>query len=78
MASKRNTSNATTFARRIWSNVLREQYLHCVTDEQMSTLLGVTHRTLANYKRDPSGVTVKQLQAILEGFGLDPEALIKS
>lgn len=78
MAGKKNTSRATTFARRIWSNILREQYLNGVTDQQLSNLLGVTPRTLYNYRHDPSNVTVKQLQAVIESFGLEPETLFRA
>ena len=76
--SKKNTSSAATFAKLIWSNILREQYLKGVSDKQMSDLLGVTPRTLCNYRHDPSSVTMKQLQAVVESFGLEPEVLFKA
>ena len=78
MANKRTTSSAAAFAKLVWSNVLRQQYLHGVSDKQMSDLLGVTTRTLCNYRHDPSAVTVKQLQAVVENFGLEPETLFHS
>lgn len=78
MASKRSTLSATTFTRRIWSTILREQYLNGVTDQQLSNLLGVTTRTLYNYRHDPSNVTVKQLQAVIESFRLEPDTLFRS
>ena len=48
-----------------------------VSDKQMSDLLGVTTRTLYNYRHDPSSVTVKQLQAVVESFGVEPESLFR-
>lgn len=77
MANKRSTSNAVAFAKLIWSNILRQQYLLGVSDKQMSDLLGVTTRTLCNYRHDPSSVTVKQLQAVVESFGVEPESLFR-
>ena len=77
MASQKNTSSATTFAKLIWSNILRAQYLNGVTDQQMSELLGVTTRTLCNYRHDPSSVTMKQLQVVVESFGVEPESLFR-
>lgn len=78
MANKRSTSNAVAFAKLIWSNILRQQYLLGVSDKQMSDLLGVTTRTLCNYRHDPSSVTMKQLQAVVENFGLEPEILFRT
>ena len=78
MANKRNTSSAAAFAKLIWSNILRQQYLHGVTDRQLSDVMGVTTRTLYNYRHDPSSVTVKQLQAVIESFGMEPETLFRA
>ena len=49
-----------------------------MTDKQLSDLLGVTTRTLYNYRHDPSSVTVKQLQAVIESFGMEPETLFRA
>ena len=76
MASKK-TSCAAAFAKLVWSNILRQQYLLGVSDKQMSDLLGVTTRTLCNYRHDPSSVTMKQLQAVVESFGVEPESLFR-
>lgn len=59
----------------VWSNVERHKYLAGVTDDQLCELLGVTHRTLFNYRKDPSNLTIKQLQAVIDSFGIEPEAL---
>ena len=75
MASKKTSCAA--FAKLVWSNVLRQQYLKGVSDKQMSDLLGVTTRTLCNYRHDPSSVTMKQLQAVVESFGVEPESLFR-
>ncbi len=78
MKSTKNTPATKAFAKVIWSNVLRQQYLLGISDQQLSNLLGVTTRTLYNYRHDPSNVTVKQLQAVIESFGVEPESLFKS
>ena len=77
MKTSKNVQSINTFAKLIWSNILRQQYLHGVTDKQLSDLLGVTTRTLYNYRHDPSSVTVKQLQAVVESFGVEPESLFR-
>lgn len=77
MKSSKNAQSAVAFAKLIWSNILRQQYLHGVTDKQLSDLLGVTTRTLYNYKADPSCVTMRQLQAVVESFGVEPESLFR-
>lgn len=77
MKTSKNMQSTNTFAKLIWSNILRQQYLLGVSDKQMSDLLGVTTRTLCNYRHDPSSVTVKQLQAVVESFGVEPESLFR-
>lgn len=67
-----------TLARLIWSNILRQQYLAGVTDGQLCELLSITPRTLQNYRKDPSVITIRQLESVLSSFGVDPEALMKS
>lgn len=76
MSTKKTSCAA--FAKLVWGNVLRQQYLNGVTDRQLSELLGVTTRTLSNYRHDPSGVTIKQLQRLIESFGLEPDVLFKA
>lgn len=65
-------------ARTVFANILRSQFLLGVTDAQLANLLGVTPRTLSNYKADPSSLTLRQIQAVAESFGIDGEALLKS
>ena len=77
MASKKS-SNADSFAKLIWANILRQQYLHGLNDQQLSDLLGVSARTLYNYRSDPSNLTVKQLQLVIERFELEPETLFRA
>lgn len=77
MKSSKNAQSSIAFTKLIWSNILRQQYLHGVTDRQLSDVMGVTTRTLYNYRHDPSSVTVKQLQAVVESFGVEPESLFR-
>ena len=60
----------------IWSNIIRQQYLLGITDEQLSKVLGVTVRSLYNYRKDPSVMTMRQIQALLDSFGVEMQALI--
>jgi len=70
MKSSKNVQSSIAFAKLIWSNILRQQYLHGVTDRQLSDVMGVTTRTLYNYRHDPSSVTVKQLRQWLRASAL--------
>lgn len=71
-------TRSTAFSKFVWSKVLQAQYLAGISDEQLGALLGVTTRTLCNYRKDPSLVTLRQLQLVVENFGLDPEVLFRS
>ena len=71
-------SSNLSFVRLIWANIVRQQYLQGITDEQLCEVLGVTTRTLFNYRHDASNLTLQQLQAVIESFGLEPEALLRT
>lgn len=77
-------SNETTrrqmpnLGRLVWSNIVRQQYLAGISNEQLCEVLGITPRTLLNYQKDPSAITLRQLESLLKSFGIDPEALMKS
>ena len=60
----------------IWSNILRKQYLLGITDEQLSKILNITSRTLYNYQQDPSVITMKQLQFVLDKMDIEMESLL--
>ncbi len=76
---KKNEPKVTrhTISAIVWGNIERAKYLAGVTDNQLCELLGVTSRTLWNYRKDPSNLTVRQLQAVIENLGLEPEALFR-
>ena len=78
MAYKKSPKDTASFARVIWSNILRQQYIHGLSDSQLCELLGISGRTLYNYRQDPSNITVKQLQAVIESFGVEPETLLQT
>ena len=61
----------------IWSNIVRQQYLLGVSDQQLCEVLDVTPRTLLNYRKDPTAITLRQLQALLDSFGVDAETLLR-
>ncbi len=62
----------------IWSNIVRQQYLLGVTDRQLCEVLDVTPRTLLNYKKDPSAITLRQLESLISSFSTDAETLLRS
>ena len=78
MAYDKKPKDTIPFARVIWANITRQQYILGVTDQQLCKVLGVTSRTLYNYRQDASNLTVKQLLAVIESFGLEPEALFRT
>lgn len=65
-----------TIATIIWSNIVRQQYLQGLTDEQLCKVLGITPRTLYNYRLDPSVLTMKQIQSVLEKLDINMNALL--
>ena len=70
------TSRELTLATIIWSNIVRQQYLQGLTDVQLCKMLGITTRTLYNYRLDPSVLTMKQIQSVLETLDIDMNALL--
>lgn len=75
--SKQARKPSQPLARVIWANILRQQYLLGVNDAQLCEVLGITPRTLLNYQKDPTPITLKQLSALVDSFGLDSSALIQ-
>lgn len=65
-----------TIATIIWSNIVRQQYLQGLTDVQLCKVLGITTITLYNYRLDPSVLTMKQIQSVLETLDIDMNALL--
>ena len=76
MRENKRMPKAPTMAMIIWSNIVRQQYLKGLDDEQLSALLGITTRTLYNYRADPSALTLKQLQSIVEKLSIEMESLL--
>ncbi len=62
----------------IWSNISRQQYLQGLTDKQLCEILGVTSRTLYNYRQNPSALIMKKVQLVLDKMGVDMEAMLLS
>ena len=67
---------AMTIATIIWSNIVRQQYLQGLSDVQLCNVLGITTRTLYNYRLDPSVLTMKQVQSVLDKLDIDMNALL--
>lgn len=62
----------------IWSNISRQQYLQGLTDKQLCEILGVTSRTLYNYRQDLSALIMKKVQLVLDKMSVDTEAMLLS
>ena len=73
MKDANRTSRELTLATIIWSNIVRQQYLQGLSDKQLCKVLGVTIRTLYNYRSDPSVMTMKQIQSVLDKLDIDME-----
>ena len=65
-----------TIAMTIWCNILRQQYLMGITNEQLCETLGITARTLYNYQKDPSVLTLRQLQSFLDALNIEMQSLL--
>ena len=78
MKENRCKPKSQTIAMIVWSNILRQQYLLGITDEQLCAVMGVTSRSLYNYRKDPSVLTMKQVQSLLDSFGVEMQTLIIS
>ncbi len=76
MRENKRASKAPIMARIIWSNIVRHQYLQGLTDKDLCEILGITSRTLYNYRQDPSALTLKQLQRVLEKMGVEMDTLL--
>ena len=67
-----------TMAVIIWSNIVRQQFLKDISDAELCQMLGVTSRTLYNYRHDPSVLTIKQIQTLMEKVGVGMDTLLQS
>ncbi len=63
------------FSRIIWGNIRKFQYLNDLTDEQLADVLNLTTRTLYNYDKDPSDLSI---QLFIESSGLEIQELISA
>ncbi len=60
----------------IWSNILRHQYLEGWSNDKLRTVLDIAPRTYYNYQHDPSNLTLKQIQAVMDELDLKMEDLL--
>ena len=76
MARTTHKVQAPEIATLVWANIMREQYLHDITDAQLCDALGVSTRTLLNYRSDPSVLTLRQIQRLLDSLGIEAATLL--
>lgn len=76
MRTAKKRTKTITVSMIIWSNIVRQQYLQGMTDKDLCEILGITSRTLYNYRQDPSALTMKQLQRVLEKMGIEMDTLL--
>ncbi len=62
----------------IWSNILKYQYLRSLSEERLASYLGVTTRTLSNYKHDPGTISLGQIQNFVCALGISIDDLTKA
>ena len=70
--------NPYVFSKIIWDNIRKFQYLNDLTDEQLAEVLKLTTRTLYNYDKDPSDLTLKRIQLFIDSSGLEIQELISA
>ena len=76
MAAVKKKTQPLSIAVIVWSNITRQQYLQRINDDKLCQILGITSRTLYNYRQDPSAMTMKQVQIVLEKMNLSMEELL--
>ena len=76
MATVKKKTQPLSIAVIVWSNITRQQYLQSINDDKLCQILGITSRTLYNYRQDPSALTMKQVQIVLEKMNLNMEELL--
>ena len=76
MATIKKKTQPLSIAVIVWSNITRQQYLQGINDDKLCQILGITSRTLYNYRQDPSALTMKQVQIVLEKMNLSMEELL--
>ena len=76
MATVKKKTQSLSIAVIVWSNITRQQYLQRINDDKLCQILGITSRTLYNYRQDPSALTMKQVQIVLEKMNLNMEELL--
>ena len=74
----KNKSKSTeiNICRLIWSNIRRFQYLEGMTDERLAEALGITTRTLYDYNKDPSKISLDKIQSFVEDTNYDVDNLL--
>ena len=76
MATVKKKTQSLSISVIVWSNITRQQYLQRINDDKLCQILGITSRTLYNYRQDPSALTMKQVQIVLEKMNLKMEELL--
>ena len=76
MATVKKKTQSLSIAVIVWSNITRQPYLQRINDDKLCQILGITSRTLYNYRQDPSALTMKQVQIVLEKMNLSMEELL--
>ena len=66
MTDVETVKRSNTIAVIIWSNILRQQYLEGWSDKKLCEVLDITPRTLYNYQKDATVMTLGQVQAVLD------------
>lgn len=66
MTDVETVKRSTSIAVIIWSNILRQQYLEGWSDKKLCEVLDITPRTLYNYQKDATVMTLGQVQAVLD------------
>lgn len=71
MRPKKKTIANSSISRRVWGCIRGAQTTLELSDEQLCDYLDVSKRTLSNYDRDPSKMSLKKLERMQDCIGLN-------
>ena len=65
-----------TFDKKLWYKVRYYQQLYNISNQQLASYIGVSPRTLTEYDKNPSNVTLGRITCFLQAMDIEIEALL--
>lgn len=76
MKKKNNSQNQLIIYKIIWANIKKYQYINELSDNQLAIIFDVSLKTLYNYDKDPSKITLEKIQNFADELNLPIEKII--